>query len=274
MQEPEYTEPLFQAECLNDIFMRHRPPIKNLFPQIFGEFEAKSIVSVTGPSASGKSMFLLELMAQTITSDNSQEIEILLFDIDHQFNIFKFIDVCKKFRGAESEGEDENDYIHKLINRVHVTTIKNQFTTAFQMSELAFKLKENKKISLILFDSLGSFYYEDARKKLAGRAPTSKDGLMLSYLTRLKVMADRFGVSFVYSKPIFMETKRDEITTHQISLAKKSLKMFILQTTRHGETKKLLFTINETGIDILREADSDSEGAVESQSNKSMVDDQ
>jgi hypothetical protein len=254
MQKADYNEPLFQAESLNDIFLRDRPVIKNIFPQVFGELDAKSILSITGPSAAGKSMFLMELMARTLCSTKTNEAEILFFNVDMHFNIFKFAEICSKFQGKETEEtrDDDTDQLRQQLDRLHVIPKPQYLNIDGLITEIFSRLAGNRKISLIAFDSIGPLYYTVAHAKLLKEQTINKESFMASYLKRLKVLADKYDVTIAFSTPIYIKT-RNALATHRISLLQSSSNVYLMHVKKGEETKELFYTIKDTGIEILKE---------------------
>jgi hypothetical protein len=246
-----------EVENLNDKFLCYRPPINDIFPEVFGNLDAKSIVSVFRKSQSGKSMFLMELVARAVTMVEDKNAEVLVLDIDGHFDVFKVLEMCMKYRPDLKE-ENADEVIKKMLSRVHTVDdeeIHNIDHVFYHLSQI---LTDYKNVSLVVIDSIGSNYYLTASNHLQDDKVSNinKDLYMKSYLEKLKVFVERFGVSFVFSKPIYMTSeKKDAISTHQVTLEKKNLKLYwlILIKAEGGLAKKVGFNIEEDGIKILEE---------------------
>lgn len=257
MNEAPYTEPEFQAEGLNDIFLRDRPSLENLFPEVFGCSVKKAIISVSGFPCSGKSMFLMELISRLLmqkNKNNKRHPEVLLLDIDQQFDIFKFSEICMKFRAPEQETEEDREFVRLQLEKLHVLTNCGSLNMNFLINQLTSILKENNEISLIIFDSLGSFYYSNIAAALDKEQSLKKETFMTTHLNKFKLLADKYGVSFAYAKPIFMETgRRERLATHHISLMQKTSNLFLMRVWTSDNLTDMLYTINYRGIEIVRE---------------------
>lgn len=274
------TEPTFYAEGLNDIFLRDRPSLKNVYRQMFGELEGSEIICVKGRTNSGKSMLLMELMARTVMQEEGErKPEVLFVDIDKQFSIFKFADICMKFCLKE-ETQQDRDHITRLPNHIKSQLEKLHVVSNCNIHNMNINnispllntcLKENKNISLVVIDSLGSYYYSDLSTSLRTKeGPLKKDYYLLSYMKKFKILAEKYQVSFVYSKPSFMEfagAYKDQITTHVVSLFQKNTNMYEMQVKTGESSTEMLYTIDSFGMEIISEN-------VESTQNRTQVEDE
>lgn len=85
-----------RTEGLEDIFQRNRPSLPAEFLGKLSENysrEKSSIICVSGKSASGKSMFAMELMSRALLLPNEESPEVLLVNVDKSFNILKFMEI-------------------------------------------------------------------------------------------------------------------------------------------------------------------------------------
>lgn len=247
-----HTEPEFQAESLNDIFLRDRPSLENLFPQVFGCSVKNAIISVSGDSSSGKTMFLYEIMARLLMLKNDSkksQPEVLLFDVDKQFDIVKFSEVCLKFRSSESD-----EFLRLQLRKLNVISNCNSLNMNILVADLTNILKENNQISIVIFDSLGTFYYSDIATAIEQKQSLKKETFMTTHLKKFKLLSEKYGVSFAYAKPTFMETgRRESLATHHISLSPKSPNLFLMRVWTSDNLQDMLFTINCRGIEIVRD---------------------
>lgn len=181
-------------ENLEDIFLRNRPTIKNIWLEIFRtkSIEAKSVVFISGKTASGKSMLLQEIAARTIMIEDQKEItpEVLYIDVAGDFKIKKFHQICSKF---QSEDDTQYNYLDKIY--VYALGLNNYKTA---LTRLNYILKSNSRISLILLDSLGFFYYHEASKS---ETCLSKEKYLQLEFRKFKELSDKYAITFICSLP-------------------------------------------------------------------------
>jgi hypothetical protein len=191
----------------------------------------------------------MEMMARVLAA--TDDAEVMLLDISRQFNILKFVDIVRKFLPPEIQ---EEEFVQAILQRVHIESNDQSLNIDF-IPQIASHLTENKKISLVVLDSLGIFYYSAASNALSEVRTINKESYMKSYLKRLKVIADKFEVTILFSKPIYMRTEnKDPISTYQIFLSQVSPEVFSLAITKGEETKEVYYKIKESGVDFLKES--------------------
>jgi hypothetical protein len=197
----------------------------------------------------------MEIMSRVITlQEVDGDPEVLFINTEQSFNIFKFDEVCfSKVSSPDSISQEQkqmnDEEIHqKRLQRLKIVNYnEKQFKTVKTDVEKA--LEANENISLVLIDSLGSFYYSEGHKALhSERRPLTKEQLMKSYLQQFESVAYRFGVTVVYTSSLDLVAKRDDITTHFISIENNKKNQFLLKVMTKDTEKLQSITIDRCGI--------------------------
>lgn len=234
------------VENLEDIFLRNRPSIKNVWPEIFRakSFEAKSVVIISGESASGKSMLLQEIAARAIMIEDKKEIkpEVLYIDFVRDFKIKKFHQICSKF-------QSEDDTQLNCLEKIHVYTFgfKNYKTA---LERLNYILKSNSSISLIVLDSLGYFSYSEAAKS---ETYLSKEKCIQSEFRKFKDIADKYAIPFICSLPDADLQSSIIDRTHSIIVQKLKPDRFSMKLREEDCDFEVYFAVDTNGINLIEE---------------------
>lgn len=239
------------VENLEDIFLRNRPSIKNIWPEIFGtksiegKFSAKSVFIIGGETASGKSMLLQEIAARAIMIEDVKEItpEVLYINFVRDFRIQKFHQICSKL---QSEDDAQFNYLEKI----HVCTFGiNNYKTA--LARLNFILRSNSSISLIVLDSLGYFYYLEAAKS---ETFLSKEKYLQLEIRMFKDLADKYAIPFICSLPDADLPSIIADDTHPIIVQKLKPDRFSMNLKAKDCDFEVHFAVEANGINLNEEA--------------------
>lgn len=233
MYESQLSSATSRKETLQDIWLRTRPNIGKLLP-VFAQLDERSIVGISGRSGSGKSMLLMEIMAHILLRD--ERIEILLIDTERHFRLFKLIEICDKLSGDHSLIKCQLEKLHiiKTFHHLSVTAL----------------LEQNRNISMVVWDSLESYYNTKAYAALEAGGSLSKEYYMFTHLLKLSNLVKKFDVIVVYAKPESQNDHhsfRDNISTHFIELEKGKDSFSMKLRTNKGEEQRF-YSIHQDGI--------------------------
>lgn len=210
-----------------------------------------SICRVSGASASGKSMFLMDLMARAIMTGEDNKSEVLIMDAQQSFNILKFSEICCQYMdsGDTSDGQNDHEFMMQQLNRLNILQCQlDNFDKA--MIQLAKTLEGNTRIALVVVDSLGLFYYPRGHAAQKEEISLTKESYINSYLRKFKAMVKKFKVSFVYCSTVpDFDLQTDAITTHFIELEKINKDLFKMKLkAKGGKEAKVFYNVNFYGI--------------------------
>jgi predicted ATP-dependent serine protease len=239
MNETLLTQPAYQTETLSEIYLRNRPSTADLWPEVFGNLKQSSLVSVSGANGSGKSIFMMEVIAKALMKDN---LEVLLLDVDKHFNMFKLIEILLKYM--------DEDQVQCRLGRLKILTCyETNFHAIITKLPQILEGENSEKVSLVLIDSLGLFYYTQAKMESSGKN-LSKNAFITSYLQHLKNLGPKFNVTVMYTTPGFMSGNSNiaDLTTHNVELMKLQSGSFSMTITSKNHDKIHNFKIDNQGI--------------------------
>jgi energy-coupling factor transporter ATP-binding protein EcfA2 len=235
MNETLLTQPAYQAETLYELSLRNRPSTANIWPEVFGNLKQRSIVSVTGSSGSGKSMFVMEMIARALLIE---DMEILFLDVDKHFSIFKLVEILLKY----TDEENARNCLKKLKM---FTCYEDDFEETFSKLPQILESKVYQKVSMILIDSLGLYYYVHSETNDEDKNE-SKEAFIARYLQNIKNITQKYNLTAIYTTPGFMRSSSlPDLATLTISLVKHE-DSFSMTT----KDKSINFTISSSGLEL------------------------
>lgn len=238
MNETIKTQPAYQAETLLEVSLRNRTSTADLWPEVFGSLRQRSVISVAGSSGSGKSMFVMEAIAKALVIEN---LEVLVLDADRHFNIFILSSILLKYT--------DEDNIKSCLKKLKIFTCNEMdFDNIFSKLPLTLQDSKHQKVSLIVIDSLGLFYY--ARGTDSDEKIVSKEAYITSYLHSLKSLTQRYNVTAIYTTlgcMRFPPSGLQELSTLVVNLVQHDEGSFSMTT----KDKAVNFTIDASGIKLI-----------------------
>lgn len=247
--QPEtQTQPTCFAEGLEEIFLRNRPECKNIWIEVLGEIESGSLLGIRGKSGSGKSMFLMQIMARALMGET--QMDVLLVDAERTFKIFHFVDqLCSDQFGTSDDTVAHQNQIRNQLEKLHIVfpTESNFDQTIASLDAI---LSNNPRISIALIDSIGIFFFSECQRIKDGKHSI----ILKTYLEKFKHLAKKYKVTFVITLPDYIEETfecRNNMTT--ISLVKFTTGNFLMTLKSKKQMKEFLFTIDSRGIKFLNE---------------------
>lgn len=252
-------------ENLNDIFLRVRPSIVNVWNEIFDKLPAEegALISVGGKD--GKSLLSLEIIAKVLmmsgSEDNAAEPEVLLLDTGRNFRILKLVMIIKE--NLTKIGANASDeVVENMLNKFFFQQIDNPYSHELLMVEIERALKENSNISIVVVDCLGYFYNhasflyepeEDGEKWTR----LTKVNFYYPLLDNLKILSKRFNVTFIHVKSNYSKLKFDDRQTDillEIADDDESQKKLIIKNRYNNEIRAVNFIIkNCSKIELIGE---------------------
>lgn len=261
-------QPVYAIENLNEIFLRVRPSIVNVWSEIFDQLPREDGAMITISGKDGKSLLSLEIIAKVLTimsesEEGDAEPEVLLLDTGTNFRIFKLAMIVKEILIKKSANSSD-EVIKKILHKFSYQQIDNPYFHILLMTEIERTLIENPNISMVVIDCFGYFYnHVSFLHQQRGDGEESKQmtkvNFYYSMLEKLKIFCKRFNVTFVqvnsnYSKlkfddkysDIFLEIADDETSEPQ--------KILTIKNKFNNEIRMVNFVIrNSSRIEFLGE---------------------
>lgn len=271
--EEQYTAPFCEMENILQLLNRNqkpRPPIDNLFPELFNKFSNSDIVEIVGDSNTGKSFFVIELIARIILpiEHGGKDASVVLINTDHKFSITKLVEIMHKFINFNKETSAnlneslENsqaiDVIKSSLVKLNIMKCYNEPQLENSIAQLDGLLGSNSNIVMILIDSISTFYYTKAQELAKIEMRVSMDGYLKNYYLKLKKYVEEFNVSIVYTRPSHFVSKNqhfNENITHKIrttvNFMAQGQRLFKLYIRSKSRFQELNYIIDHYGIQII-----------------------
>ena len=271
--EEQWTAPFCEMENILQLLNRNqkpRPPIDNLFPELFNEFNNSDTVEIVGDSNSGKSFFIIELIARIILpiEHGGKDASVILINTDHKFSITKLVEIMHKFINFNKEttanlnesleNSEAIDVIKSSLVKLNIIKCYNESQLENSIVQLDGLLGSNSNIVMILIDSISTFYYTKAQEMAKFKMTISMDGYLKNYYLKLKKYVDEFNVSIVYTRPSHFVSKRqhfNENITHKIettvNFIAEGQRLFKLNIRSKSRNQELNYIIDHYGIQII-----------------------
>lgn len=272
MSEEACTEPAFQVVALNSLMTDEgldscRPSLESLFTNVFEGLQPKSIIEVAGESKTGKTSFVMDLIAQAIMPEelNGCNADVLFLKPESKFSIWKLLEMtwkhCKDLQlfsqnhSQDSSSQSNLNFVRQQLAKLHILECRTKTSFNVNINNIERILRANRQISLIVLDSIGLFYYEKVAEINDSGKFLSKDSYVHSYLEKFKEITSKFNVSIVYTRSGFMSGRsdyRETIPTHRIVLESLNKVMYTMKTISDNKSWNLhYYSINNDGLTFL-----------------------
>lgn len=173
-----------------------RPKLQSLSTNIFplNGPSPQSLIEITGPSNSGKSLLLNEILALTIlpTYFNGKDSKAVLIDLDHTISMQHLMKVAEKVIKNSGEKTSPEDIQFTIELRLQSVQIINCYSTdqfEIAMDTLDDLLVGNPDIALLAIDNIGAYYWLDTEDKLVKKETHYKN-----HIARLKNICKKHNV--------------------------------------------------------------------------------
>lgn len=174
-----------------------RPNLQSLNTHLFPTNgpTPKSLIEINGPSNSGKSLLLNEIIAHTIlpTYFNGKESQAILIDLDHKISIPNLMKVTEKIikNSGESTTPEDIQFTIDLCmqNSLHIMNCYTPDQFEIGMDNLEEMLVADSKIALVAIDNIGAYYWLDTETKLMKKETHYKN-----HVARLKNLCKKHNI--------------------------------------------------------------------------------
>lgn len=257
-------------KLLTRLQSRKRPSIVNLSPEIIPSFGPKpgELLEISGESGTGKTIQLMELIAQTIipVEFGGKGASVIVIDTNSNFHvpylmpriiekhvIHNRTQVCQS-----TDTEILQEVTHNVKDIVLDAMKKIEFFKCYSGTEYELTLlyctnllTTNTNISLIVVDSIATFYWSD----FSDQQPIRMDTYLKRRVQELHKLTDEFKVVAIYTRPAEFGNSTTPPNCQQIEykIQLKHIKMPTeLREARNfysNQQSSRQFTINEFGIE-------------------------
>lgn len=160
-------------QLLTNELTANRPTIENINPDLFpdGGLKEHHTIEITGPSSTGKTFLITELIARCILPKTVQNVDVggrscgaILINTDHHFHILQLIKIMQNFiKTADDSLRSEivNDTITKSLRNLIVLDCFDSHQLYITLHNIEKITAENDLIALIAIDSINAYYWSD-----------------------------------------------------------------------------------------------------------------
>ncbi|XP_055857571.1 uncharacterized protein LOC129920275 [Episyrphus balteatus] len=187
-----------------------RPKLQSLSKDLFPSNgpAPKSLIEISGPSNSGKTLLLNEIIALTIlpTYFNGKDSNVVLIDLDHKLSIPHLMKVAEKIiknSGEKTSQEDMQFTIELRMQSVQIINCYSPDQFEMAMDTLEDLLVSNPDIALLAIDNIGAYYWLDTDSKLVRKETHYKN-----HIARLKNICRKHNIVCAFTmESNYIQTK-------------------------------------------------------------------
>lgn len=222
-----------------------RPSIAHLNPSIFldGGPVPTSLVEISGVQRSGKTLLLLQLVAQCLTG-----CDVIFLNLSHKIDVQmlgKLIRDAVQTAYPNATASALQEEIEKCLNALEIIDCFSSSQIELALKALdEFILVNNERISLIAVDAMCEFYWYDLKPDVRQRKYT----YYMNWLAEVKKICNRFKVICIYT--IDSSFNRKQFAYSRSVLIDHKLQLDYSKNGLRTINNKIM-TINEHGIQIV-----------------------
>lgn len=235
----------------------NRPLITDLDMKIFPNgLTNKETIEICGNISSGKSILLSQYIAKTILlkNYNDKKIEgldvgVLLINNDHHIKLTKIISIMKTIINKNNILLDDeiDDIIKQSLLNIKIISCYDCKQFWFTTEGLDTKLLNNKKIGLVVVDSISAFYWQDRQHG----GPWIIDDYIKTYMKTIQRHTYHSKIPLIYVKPTdIMSTLKETIVLSDESTIGKINKRIKLQRYDKQNTFKCFIETSNSTAEI------------------------
>lgn len=257
------------AQLIARISSENRPSLQNLLPEILPRHapKAKQIIEIGGESNMGKTIHLMELIAQTVLPAiyGGKDAEAIVIDTNSNFSVpFLLPRILEKHilhnrMTVNSTTNTEDLYATDNVKDLVFDAMKSVWIFTCYTSDvldaiLSMSVDEllikRSRISLIAIDSIATFYWSETAK-------IRMDTYFRQKLQILRSINQKFRTVLVYTKPACFGAKTNENVDYCIELKEKGDGVHFqanscCNETGAATTLSRCYVINDFGIQWMR----------------------
>lgn len=220
------------VQLIARISSNNRPSLQNLLPEILPRHGPKQqeLIEICGESNVGKTIQLMEMIAQTvlptiyggkgaqavvIDTNSNFSVPLLLASILEKHILHRMtVDSTKDTEDLRATTECAMEHVHTAMKNVWIfTCYSNESLDAILASTVEDLLRSKPLVSLIAFDSIDSFYWSETSK-------IRMETFLRQRLRTLRSINQIYRTVLVYTRPAHFGAKSEENADYCIELTK------------------------------------------------------
>lgn len=197
------------GELLRQIASKRRPNLVNLdplFPKNIGPLPGE-VIEITGDSNTGKTMLLTELIARAIlpTKFGGQQTNVVLLETEVNYQLINLVNIMERIvreHHPDCAEPEMLDIIYQSLENLQSLTCYTRDDFDMAVFSLESMFLQNTQISMLVLDSVNTFYWQDGTVRLPSISQHTKE-----VLERLRKVTDTHGAVLAYTKPSYFRSK-------------------------------------------------------------------
>lgn len=253
------------AQLVARISSENRPTLENLCSDLFPDNGPPPgrIIEITGESGTGKSHFLMEIMARAIlpTEYGGRGAHVIFFDLDCKFWIIRFLHILEKIACASNPDSDEKktkEVIEKCLNGLFIFNCFSPGEYEEALHEMEELLTSDSSIALVTVGTIGAFYWVECTEE----KPIKMTTYYKKALQRYRKVSNDYKVVVAFTRPDIFAPDVGKVPTTDadspdyrirlISHCTEEARGFEAETDARGQSYRTLFNIDNFGIKFLK----------------------
>lgn len=198
------------GELLRQIASQRRPNLVNLFPHMFPKNVGPlpgEVIEITGDSNTGKTMLLTELIARAVmpTKFGGQQTAVVLLETEVNYQIFNLVSIMERIvreHHADCTETEMLEIIYQSLEKLQTLTCYTRDDLDMAVFSLENMFLQNTQISMLVLDSINTFYWQDGTDRYRSISQHTKE-----LLDRLRKVTDTHGAVMAYTRPSYFRSK-------------------------------------------------------------------
>jgi DNA-repair protein XRCC2 len=257
-----------------------RPSLQDVDPVLLPEgFLAKDVVELYGDSGSGKTQCLLHWVAKCLLPSSSDEVElgglsagVLFIDNDYHFSLIRLVGIMESiitscFEAANKVAPTESSLeglIKSCLSRLHLFRCSSSHQFVMTLFSLDSILSHQQDISLLIIDSISSFYWSD--RHAGGDSYQQQEKNLVAACSVMNTLRSTHNLCVAASTSLLLQKKGSEgevleysdylckpwlkMVNKRLILSQKESQVFEAKCTIESVLMTHLFTIGDLGLNF------------------------
>lgn len=198
------------GELLRKIASHRRPNLVNLDPHLFPENIGPlpgEVIEITGHSNTGKTLLLTELIARAVMpiKFGGQQTNVVLLETEVNYQLLNLVNIMQRIireHHPDCAEPEMLEIIDRSLENLQTLTCYTRDDLDMAIFSLESIFLQNTQISMLLLDTVTTFYWQDGTGRLPSIGQHTKE-----LLDRLRKVTDTHGAVLAYTKPSYFRSK-------------------------------------------------------------------
>lgn len=232
----------------NFLFFPHQNKFSSFFPDLFEDGLQPGVVEISGEENSGKSFLAYQLIVRALLPARygGSEGNVFFLDTENKFKLNNLLYFFKRYI-EDLEGTETMDQMEICLKNLHVMKCFNYDQFELALEKLPDLLASNGLISLVMIDSIASFYWSESDSK-----STTFENYLKSCNQSFAKLCEEHQISIFYTRPSHFKPSKDSNTKYKIELEKIDGKAYKAKISYNQREICKIFRIMSTGVHFVK----------------------